>query len=192
MATFRSKTGATVAMHVLHFSTDEGFIHFDAAGLFATKLGAELTGLQSETQTVQHEPWGLLRDAQSTGKLIGTDAIFAAHQHPERRKPLLQRDRGILEDGFDFDGELATATPTFPALLGLYVVGIFGIIPQAIRAMRAIGPAHHGYGVDADLFVAKVLNGLLQGLRSFGDAFHARTIPNRRGLVKLIIAAVSV
>ena len=37
------------------------------------------------------------------------NTVLAANQHPQGGEPLLQRDWRILEDGFDLDGELATA-----------------------------------------------------------------------------------
>ena len=136
-----------------------------------------------QSQAMQHEPCGLLRHAKVTVNFVRANSVFTANQHPESRKPFLQRDRRILEDGLNLDRKLATAVPALPALLCLEVVGIFGILANTIRASWAIHPAHRGYGINADLFVAKVLNRLLQCLWRF----HARTISNWRGLVKLII-----
>ena len=78
--------------------------------------------------------------------LVRRNAVLAVDQHPKSREPLLQCDRAILKDRELLDGELIPAGPTFPALGGLEVVGI---------------PAHSSYGINADLFVAKVLNRLL-------------------------------
>ena len=86
---------------------------------------------------------------------MAADSVFAVDEHPQSGKPLLQRDRRILKDGLDLDGELASAVATLPALLSLDVVGILGI---AIWALGASGPAHQGYGVNTDLLIAKVLN----------------------------------
>jgi hypothetical protein len=110
---------------------------------------------------MQHEPCGLLGYAKVTVNLVGANSVLAANQHPESGEPFLQRDRGILEDGFDFDGELAATGATLPPFLSLEIIGIQGIPAHAIGASRAIGPAHHGDGINANLFVAKVLNCLL-------------------------------
>jgi hypothetical protein len=93
--------------------------------------------------------------------LIRRNSVLAVNQHPKGREPLLQRDGGILEDRELFDGELISAGAALPALCGLEVIGIVGILAKAVGATWAIWPAHSGYRVNADLFVAKVLNRLL-------------------------------
>ena len=89
------------------------------------------------------------------------NAILAANEQPQSREPFLQLNRGILEDSIDLDGELATAGTAFPSLLSLEVIGIHGIPAWTIGATWAIGPAHSGHGINANLFIAKVLNRLL-------------------------------
>ncbi len=81
---------------------------------------------------------------------VGTHSIIAVHQHPERDKPLVERDRGILKDGAQLYGELLVALFALPALLGRKVVVLF---VAARRALRAIGPAEASYGVNADLLI---------------------------------------
>ncbi len=89
------------------------------------------------------------------------NSVLAANEHPKSREPLLQRDRRILEDSLNFDGELATAVAAFPTLLSLQVVGVLCVLAKAIGAARAIRPTHGSHGINANLFVAKVLNRLL-------------------------------
>jgi len=86
------------------------------------------------------------------------NAVLAASQHPKRGEPFLQRDWRVLENGINLDRELATARAAFPPLLSLEVVGIHGIPAGTVRATDTVRPAHSGYSVDTDLFVAKVLN----------------------------------
>jgi len=89
------------------------------------------------------------------------NAVLAANEKPESREPLLQRDRRIFEDSSNLDGKLATARAAFPPLLSLEVVWILGVVSVAIRATGAVHPTHSGHSVNANLFVAKVLNRLL-------------------------------
>jgi hypothetical protein len=107
---------------------------------------------------MQHEPSGLLRYSNGSVNLPRANAILAANQKPESREPLLQRDWRILEDGINLDGELAATGAALPPLLSLEVIGIHGVPTRAVRATWAIGPAHSGYSVNTNLFVAKVLN----------------------------------
>lgn len=59
--------------------------------------------LHSQTNSVEHEPCGLLGHAKSAVNLIGTDAILAIGNHPHSHEPLIQTDRRILEDGPGLD-----------------------------------------------------------------------------------------
>jgi hypothetical protein len=61
-------------------------------------------------------------------KFPRANAILATSQHPESREPLLQRDRRILKDGSDLNGELATARTALPTLLSLEVVWVLGVV----------------------------------------------------------------
>lgn len=93
--------------------------------------------------------------------LITADSVPAVDDLPERGKPFLERDRGVLENSSELDGELAAALAAFPAFLSLEVVRLLG---GARRAFWAFRPAHPSDGVNADLFIAVVLDDLLEGL----------------------------
>src|SRR5450631_1817499 len=139
---------------------------------------------------MKHEPCGLLGDSQGTHNFVGRNTVLAGYEHPKSREPFLQRDGRLFEDRPDLYGELAAAVTALPALLSLQVIGIPSLVASGSPAVRALGtlrPAHEGYGINANLFVAKVLNRLLQGLWRF----HDRTISNWRGLVKSIITTTS-
>src|SRR5260370_31921231 len=47
--------------------------------------------------TVIHEPRGLLRNADSTVNLVGTDAVLAVHNLPHCGQPLIQADGGAFQ-----------------------------------------------------------------------------------------------
>src|ERR1039458_8897941 len=84
-------------VHVLQFSADESFVNFDFA-LRASEFGSHCPSLNNQSQPMQHEPSGLLRNAKITVNLVRGNPILAVNQHPEGRQPLLQGDRRILED----------------------------------------------------------------------------------------------
>jgi hypothetical protein len=148
-----------LSVHVSGFTADESFIDFNGR-TGATKLG-ERAALQCEAKPMQHEPSGLLSNSDSLADFVAGDSVLAVNQHPQSGKPLIQTKRGIFKDGAKFYGELLVALFALPAFLSLEVVVLF---VSASRALRAIGPADRGYGVDADLLVGKVPNGLLESL----------------------------
>ena len=135
-------------VHESGLAADEGLIHFDRSAI-APQFG-NASGLQGEAQAMQDEPCRLLSDPDGLGDFVGTDAVLAVDQHPERGEPFVQFDRGILKDGSQFYGELLVALFALPALLCRKVIVLF---MAASRAFRAIRPAEAGYGVNADLFI---------------------------------------
>jgi hypothetical protein len=132
--------------------------------ILSSDLVRERFRLESESQPMKHEPSSLLRDSESAMDFVRGNTVLARDEHPESRKPLLQRDGRLFKDRPNFDGELATAVPAFPPFLGLQIVGIPAQVvagSPAVRAVRSLRPAHEGDSINADLFVAKVLNRLL-------------------------------
>jgi hypothetical protein len=76
---------------------------------------------------------------------------------------------------------LAIAVFALPAFLGLEVIVLFVTTSWTDDALR---PTESGHGINADLFIAKVLNRLLQGL----GLFHSKTrVQGIYWLVKYII-----
>jgi hypothetical protein len=82
-------------------SADEGLVDLDLAAHLL-----EGSSLHRQADSVEHEPRGLLRDAQRTVKLIGADPVLGAGEQPDRRQPLVEPNRAVLEDGADLDREL--------------------------------------------------------------------------------------
>ena len=89
---------------------------------------------------------------------MAADTILAIDQHPESAEPFIQTQRGILKHGSQLHAELPTALLALPAFLSLEVI-VFCVLTG--RAGRAIRPAQSRYGVNADLLVGKIPNGLL-------------------------------
>ena len=108
---------------------------------------------------MQDEPGGLLGYSESAAHFVAANAITAVYEHPQRGKPLVQRDRAIFEDGAKLDAELLVAILALPPLLSLQVVVLF---VTAGRAFRPVRPAEGGYGINADLLIGEVANRLLE------------------------------
>src|SRR5216683_6526831 len=136
---------------------------------------------------MQHEPSGFLCHSESAMQFVRANPIFAAHDEPQGGKPLLQRDRRILEYGADLEREL---------LLGMFLVAavdprlfeIGNLLGAASRAAHlAIGPAHESHELAAVVEVAEEENCLLECLW----AFHAQKVAGKLQSGKYIIANIS-
>jgi len=143
-------------VHLPWIRPDEGFVRFNGAAR------AELVSPrvpQRFPNPLKHEPRRFLSHLERPCNLITTDSVLAVREQPKGGEPLLQGNRAVLEDRSNFDRKLAPAGfhPAFPAFLAGKVVG--GISP-AVWTNSALGPAHRGYRIDADLLIAKVLNRL--------------------------------
>ena len=111
---------------------------------------------------MEHEPSGLLTDADVLSNLATADAVLAVQDHPHGGEPLVQRDSGIFHDGSDLDRELALgvvsrALPSAP----------FGVEADTIRPATgtndlAVGPATQSQVINAVILVCKVDNSFLQ------------------------------
>src|SRR2546427_11462186 len=167
-------------VHIACFPADEGFIYFYFAAI-AAEFAPEEFILQGQTNAMQHEPSGLLRQSQIAGNFIATDSVLAIGEHPCSSEPLVQSDRRILIDGSDFDGELAlwvmaAALPQAAIWIELYLFGTAG------RADDAFGPASHSKVVNAVIGIREVKNGFLETLWFVAHGVHhARTIAYLRG-----------
>jgi hypothetical protein len=95
-----------VSVHVSRLATDESFVGFNLTG----ELVAALFVLR-ESNPVQHEPSGLLGDAERTRDFATGDSFFGIVNQPHGGKPLVQPKRGILKDGSNLDRELPLRVP---------------------------------------------------------------------------------
>ena len=99
---------------------------------------------------MEHEPSGLLGNADGFRDLIAADSVFAVGNHPSSGKPLVQRDRGIFKNRFGFDGKLLAAFGALPDAASLKV-GV--LLPGAVWTNHAIFPAQSREELYADVGV---------------------------------------
>src|SRR6266513_3146714 len=55
---------------------------------------------------MQHEPSGLLRNANRTSQLVRTDSVLSVCNQPKSAQPLVQTDRRIFKNRSDLYGKL--------------------------------------------------------------------------------------
>jgi hypothetical protein len=108
---------------------------------------------------MQHEPCGLLGNAQIAGNLVTADAIFAVGEQPSCGKPLVQTDGRVLKNSSNLDRELALwmmlcTLPSAPLCIELA-----NAIGAASRANDAIRPATRSKVFNAVVQTGEVLDG---------------------------------
>src|SRR5689334_7556838 len=98
-----------------------------------------------------HKPCGLIGDAQHTVQLVAGHALFGRAEQVYGLKPYVELDLGTLKDGADCHAELLTTVFALPQsrTMRLAFKGVMvAAYRSAVRAYRAIGPAH-GFKVFA-------------------------------------------
>ena len=75
--------------------------------------------LHSLTDAVEHEPSGLLGNADVTSHLVAGYAISAIADHPDSHHPLIESKSGILENCSHLEAELLLAPIALPDAAGL-------------------------------------------------------------------------
>src|SRR5579864_7431441 len=161
---FHAFAPTSSSMHVPRFATDESLINF-AFRIRPTKFD-DSRALQSQAKPMQNKPCRLLSDSDSAVNFVRANTISATGKHPESDQPLVQRDSRVLKNGSQFDGELPITVFAFPAFLSLEVIVLFVTASGTGNALR---PAESSDGINAHLFIAEVLNGLLQSVWLFHD-----------------------
>jgi hypothetical protein len=127
-------------VHKLVFATYERFIDFYFAREFV-----ERTVLQSQADSMQHEPSSLLGDAKSAGQLARTDAVLGIDNHPDSRKPLVEAKGRLLKDRALLNRELTTAALTEPTTARSHEGDIGSIASRATHlAVRPVDRGHEG------------------------------------------------
>jgi hypothetical protein len=144
-------TRLAIFVHVPRLAANVSLIHFD----FARQFAARVLILHCEPDALKHKPTRLLGDLDGAGYFVRTDAVLAVRQHPHREQPLVQADRGVLENGSDLDAELR---PGMPALaLPDAPCGHKGDIrTSAGRADYAVFPAPNAKEANAVINVGKI------------------------------------
>ena len=159
-----SGADAAIVLFFVHESgsaADEGFVYFHFGATAPEFRG--IVALHRKPDSMEHEPCGLLSDAESAGHFVGTDAVFAVGNHPHCDEPLVERQRGILKDSPDLHRELfasvqALAFPHAASGDEAHVSAATG------GAFNAIGPAPRNHELEAVVGVSEVYDGLLESL----------------------------
>jgi hypothetical protein len=157
---------ADVFVHVAGFAADKALVGFDLAPATAQfHHGAVLHCL---TNPVEHKPCGLLGDTQGPGDLTRTDTILSSSNEPDGGKPLLKRQRRILEYGSDLSGKLPPGMRALalPFSLSLQESHVSAATSGADNSIRPTMRNHVGKAV---IGIRKVDDGLLKSARRFHD-----------------------
>ena len=170
-------------MHVARSAADESFIRFNSAREFLNRAL-----LHRQANPMQHEPSGLLRNANRTAQLVRTDSVFRIGNQPKGGQPLIQRDRRILQNGSDLDGKLLlfVLRLAFPNLARGQKENVFGTTAGAFD--NAIRPTNRLQKIERMIVVGKILNCIVERLRE-RDLFriHATTLTECRGVSSILL-----
>ena len=169
-------------VHVAGLTADESLIDFDFASQFPAVFA-----LQSEARPVKHEPRGFLSNSQCSVNLKRTNSVLAVRDEPYAGKPLIETNRGLLEDSPDFDGELSFRMPT-TALPAPLIRQETDLVTSAGRASNSVRPAPRNDVIDAVVGIGKVDDCGLKGFRFNG--FHKPILPHNRVLRKYIVTLI--
>jgi hypothetical protein len=171
-------------VHVPRFAADESFVRFN----FATEFRAKVLVLHGQPNPMQHEPCRLLINSHVLGNLATADAVLAVKDHPHGGEPLVQRDRGVLHDGPDLDGELAFGMvfwtlPSTPLGVKTDLLG-----PATGTNDLAVRPSPYRQVINAVIRIREVKNCLLEALWFVAhNVLHEPNIAKFNGRVKSII-----
>ena len=146
-------------VHIAGLAADESLIDFD----FAREFLEERAGLHGLANPMQHEPRRLLSDSKVTSNFIRTDSVLAVRDDPDCHEPLVQAERGILEDAPNLDAELPMVMHTL-ALPFALISKKPRIGAPASRADYAARPSPSHKVIQATVCVAEIDNRFLQRL----------------------------
>ncbi len=148
-----------VLVHVLGRPADERLVALNGPVQLL-----ERAGLNGGADAMEHEPRGLLRDAEGAAKLVAADAVLGVQQQPDGGEPLAQLDGAVLEDAAHLDGELVVpvAIAADEQAAGFDLAHTLGVTPGA---RHPFGPAHPRHELMGAVGVGELLNALGQRLR---------------------------
>jgi hypothetical protein len=156
---FSNPTTTLVFVHESSRATDKSFVYFYFAARAAGFHGR--IGLQRKPDAMQHEPSRLLSDTKGTVNFPRANAILAISDHPHSRKPFVEADSGVLENGPDLHRELALGVASL-ALPHTSRSDEAHITRAASRAHDASGPAPRHQVVKAVIGIGEVFNRFLE------------------------------
>src|SRR5208337_3621740 len=145
-----------------------------------------MLSLLSKTDAMQHEPRGFLSHPKRFRNFATAHTVLAVEYQPHCRKPLIQAERRILEDGSNLHRELPSwmTDTALPAQLILQEADAGATTPRAGNAvlpLRATGDKI----AQAVFLIREVENCFLQALW-FVSVFHALIVRQNRVLVNYI------
>ena len=139
-------------VHVAGLTADVGLIDLNLTGELE-----EAARLHGETDSMEHEPRGLLSNPERATEFVRADAVLRVGCEPDSGKPFIEAERGILEDRPDLDRELSLAALALPEATSTQV----GVLSAAAaRARRAIRPAELRDVFDTNVAVGEVADSL--------------------------------
>jgi hypothetical protein len=145
-------------VHEPGLASDVSLVRLNLAG-----HPAEIAVLHCQADAVEHEPGGLLSDADGPMYFVGTDAVLGVGNHPDGGQPFVQSDGAILENGPGLDRKLPprVLAPAFPNSAGMdepYIVTTTGGASN-----HAIRPSDVNHEVQANVGIGEVADGFNQG-----------------------------
>ncbi len=137
---------------------------------------------------MEHEPCSLLSYTKRAMKFPRTNPVLVIDDHPNRRKPLSQRDRTVLENSSSLKAELGT----FMLAIALPYTRLFQILHVVRMATRtadnAIRPAQIHHKLVTVVIVLKVSSSLNQS----ASEFHRKRLWHwQLGLSSILNAQIS-
>ncbi len=157
--------GTLVLVHIPGLAADERFVNLNCPA----ELAARRFVLHGFANSLQHEPRGFLTDTQISGNLVTTNAVLTVGDQPNSNKPLIETDRGFIEQGADLGRELPPALrgATLPDTASFEKHRLFRL---AVRTLNTLRPTIGGKVLKCVVRIGKVLNGFSHGLGCFHDS----------------------
>ena len=113
--------------------------------------------------SVKHEPRALLLDAKSPCEFVATDAVFHIGDAPHSNQPLVQAERGVLENGSHFVRKLFAAILATEHVAGFYFADPLALGFTVRADDRAAWPLDPLHVLVAHVQVGEVADGFKQG-----------------------------
>lgn len=159
-----------VSVHIAgKTAADVGFVSLN----LTAHLHLKRSGLHGKTDAMNHEPSGLLSNADSAMDFIRTDAVLTVRQHPDRRQPLIQAKRRIFKDRSNFDGELTARVRALALPLALLRQKA-NVSAPACRTDNTVRPASRHKVVKAVVSIREEDDCLLKCFRGRHAKEYAR------------------